>query len=76
MNEQPGTARLAGGSHEPGPAQQPVRSDPPPPAPSPWPPGISALPPCTQRYDDKLEMKYDAALEACYNASRKALGFM
>jgi hypothetical protein len=60
------------------PPPQPAHNDPPPPqpGPSPFPPGISQLPPGTRWFHDKLEMKYDAALEACYNASRKALGFM
>lgn len=60
------------------PPPAPVHHDPPPPAPgpSPWPPGIAHLPAGTRWFHDKLEMKYDAALEDCYTASRRALGFM
>src|SRR5262245_22380936 len=60
------------------PPPEPVKTDPPPqnPGPSPFPPGISPLPAGTRWFHDKLEMKYDAALEDCYNASRKALAFM
>ena len=45
-------------------------SSPPPPPPR------HAPPPAPVGPDASLQLKYDAALEACYEASRKALGFM
>jgi len=34
------------------------------------------VPPGIPWYHDKLELKYDAALEACYDASKKGMVFM
>jgi len=51
----------------------PPSNDPPPPQPAHNPP---PPPPKPVGPDASLQLKYDAALEDCYNASRKALGFM
>jgi hypothetical protein len=53
--------------------QQPVNNKP---APSPWPPEAPPVPNGVPWYHDKLELKYDAALEDCYNASKKGMVFM
>ena len=63
--------------NNPPPKQQPVRQNPPPPPQkSPWPDGAPPVPAGEPWYHDKLELKYDAALEDCYNTSKKALVFM
>ena len=45
---------------------------PPPPGPTDGPPVPAGVP----VYDGKKQLKYDAALDDCYDAARKALGFM
>lgn len=50
------------------PPPEPIRNNPPPPRHNP--------PPAPVGPDASLQMKYDAALDDCYAASRKALGFM
>ena len=54
----------------------PPSNDPPPPRNNPPPPQHNPPPPQPVGPDASLQLKYDAALDDCYAASRKALGFM
>jgi len=59
-------------------AKQPSSQGPPsgPPPPPPGPIGAPPVPAGVPVYDAKKQLKYDAALDDCYDAARKALGFM
>lgn len=54
----------------------PPSHSPPPPAPAHHPPPPAHHPPPPVGPDASLQMKYDAALDLCYAASRKSLGLM
>jgi len=56
------------------PSSQPGPSGPPPPQPNPE--GAPPVPQGVPVYDARKQLKYDAALDDCYDAARKALGFM
>ena len=56
--------------------KQPPPNDPPPSAPPRQPPPQAHQPPPPVGPDASMQLKYDAALDDCYAASRKALGFM
>ena len=61
--------------------KSPQPGDPPPPAPAHRPPppnphGAPPVPAGVPVYDAKKELKYDAAVDDCYEAARKTLGIL